>query len=64
MKIKIERETKWNPAFKQVHTKYFVWVGESCTAVTENKDEAIDIAHQIVESPVELGSEIVYEIER
>lgn len=68
MKIKIERDTKWDYAFKKVTTKYFVWViqgkEEKCVTVTEGKDEAISVANQIIASPLELGSEIVYEIEK
>jgi len=64
MKIKIERDTKWDYAFKKVTTKYFVWVNEKCVNVTEDKEEAIDVANQIISSPLELGSEIIYEIEK
>jgi hypothetical protein len=63
MKIRIEKETKWNQFDKQMHTDYFVWVNNRCTACVKTEEEARNMVDEIKASYVAPSQETIYEEE-
>lgn len=61
MKIKIEKDSKWNQFDKQVRTEYFVWVDNRCTACVRTEEEARDIVNEIKASYAAPSQETIYE---
>jgi hypothetical protein len=61
MRIKVERETKWQD--NEMKTCYYIWVDGKCTALTHSFDKAMGIVKQIETSEEKIGTEIVYENE-
>jgi hypothetical protein len=63
MKIRIEKETKWNQFDKQMHTDYFVWVNNRCTACVKTEEEARNMVDEIKASYIAPSQETIYEEE-
>jgi hypothetical protein len=63
MKIRIEKETKWNQFDKQMHTNYFVWVNGRCTACAKTEEEARNMVDEIKASYTAPSHETIYEEE-
>ena len=61
MRIKVERETKWQD--NEMKTCYYIWVDGKCIHMTNTEDEAKDAIEKIKANYKSPSQEIIYEEE-